>query len=97
MNDYISSLIANAGGDRCPTASAGSGTATIGLHGGNSTNSAGSITSYQWNWTGLSSGSATGVSPNITLAPGLYNVVLTVTGSGGDTNTDDMVIRVNAP
>jgi hypothetical protein len=97
VNDYISSLIANAGGDRCPTASAGSGTATIGLHGGNSTNSAGSITSYQWNWTGLSSGSATGVSPNITLAPGLYNVVLTVTGSGGDTNTDDMVIRVNAP
>ena len=93
VNDYLPSLIADAGGDKCPGATGG--TASVTLHGGISRNTEGTITSYQWSWTGGGSGSASGVSPTVVLPPGLYNIVLTVTGSGGNTDTDNVVVRVS--
>jgi hypothetical protein len=94
VTDYLPTLVADAGTDKCPTASATTGTASVTLNGGASRNTDGTITSYQWSWTGGGTGTASGSSPTVVLPPGLYNITLTVSGSAGDTSTDNTVVRV---
>ncbi len=94
VSDYLAPLIADAGTDKCATVSGG-GTAAVNLSAGGSRNAKGTITSYQWTWTGGGSGSASGATPTVVLPAGLYDIELTITGSGGDTSVDNVVVRVS--
>ncbi|WP_116107459.1 PKD domain-containing protein [Lewinella sp. IMCC34191] len=62
------------------TPSVGTAPQAVSLDGSLSTDSDGSIVSYQWNWTG---GSASGPSTMVTLEDGTYEVTLTVTDNDG--------------
>jgi hypothetical protein len=93
VTDYLASLVADAGSDKCATVSGG--TASVNLSASASRNTSGTIASYQWTWTGGGSGSATGATPTVVLPAGLYDIKLTITGSGGDTSTDNVVVRVS--
>ena len=52
------------------------------------------LTDYQWSWTGQSSGSASGDTLSVQLAVGDYDVSLTVTDSGGETNSAVAAVSV---
>ena len=93
VHDYLASLVADAGTDVCMRESSPNAGRDIVLNGSGSTHSAGTITGYQWNWTG---GSATGVSPTVHLAVGLYDITLTTTGSDGQTSTDNVLVHITA-
>ena len=55
------------------------------------------LADYLWHWTGPDSGSASGVTLSVQLAVGdYYNVSLTVTDSGGATNTASATVSVRA-
>ena len=92
VHDHLPALVADAGTDRCVIASSSTQQAAVQLDGTQSSHSNGTITSYQWTWPG---GSATGATPTVNLPIGLHDVTLTTTGSDGQTNTDDVVIRVD--
>jgi|GEM_PF-6896266 len=47
---------------------------------------------YNWSWTG---GTASGVSPTISLASGIYDITLTVDDQNGETDTDVVQILVD--
>ena len=67
----------------------------IQLDGSGSTDSDGSIVSYVWSESG--SQIATGEITSFTFPVGTHTVVLTVTDDDGATDTDEVIITVNAP
>ncbi len=85
---------ANAGPDQTVTDSDNSGSESVTLDGTGSSDSDGSITSYVWTEGG--SQIATGANPSVSFSVGTHNVTLTVTDNDGATDTDDVVITVNA-
>ena len=91
-------ISADAGDNATVTANACDGTATIQLDGSGSTYNAGTITSYVW--TNDRDGTVVGTDA-IELVPltlvGTNTYRLTVTGSGGETDTDVVTIDVRPP
>jgi len=82
--------IANAGIDQ--TVECAGATTAVNLDGSASTAGSGSITSYAWTEGATSLGS--GQMLSVSLATGSHTITLTVTDSGGGTDTDDVVVNV---
>ncbi|MGQ0722024.1 MAG: PKD domain-containing protein [Candidatus Eiseniibacteriota bacterium] len=85
---------AAAGTDQTVTDSDGNGSQGVTLNGSGSSDPDGTIVSWVWREGG--SQIATGSSPGVSFAVGAHTVVLTVTDDGGLTDTDTVVITVNA-
>ena len=83
---------AHAGPDQTVADSDRDGTAMITLDGNGSSDSDGTITSYEWREGGTSIG--TGASSEVSLAVGVHTLTLEVTDDDGDTGTDTVVITV---
>ena len=83
---------ANAGPDQTVTDADESGSEPITLDGSGSSDSDGSIVSYDWSEGG--STIATGVSPTVTLGVGAHTITLTVTDDGGATGADQVTVVV---
>lgn len=91
--------VANAGPDQTVTAGGG-GTASVVFTGAGSSDSDGTIVSYQWDIESITqSFDATGVNPTVALPPATYTAFLTVTDDDGATATDTMtvVVQPNTP
>ncbi|MEM7131979.1 MAG: M14 family zinc carboxypeptidase [Chloroflexota bacterium] len=86
---------ANAGVNQTVTDSDDSGAETVTLDGSGSSDSDGTINSYTWTSdTGVNI--PDGVAPTASFSVGVHNVTLTVTDDDGATDTDVVVITVNA-
>jgi len=85
---------ANAGGNQTVTDTDDGGDESVTLDGSGSTDPDGSIAS--WVWTEGASEIATGETPLVTFAVGTHTVTLTVTDNEGATDTDQVVITVEA-
>lgn len=84
---------ADAGPDQTvECADADDGTTTVTLDGTGSSDSDGSIASYEWSNGG--SMIATGANPDVELSHGTYTVTLTVTDDDDDADTDDVEIDI---
>ncbi|MEK7060554.1 MAG: S8 family serine peptidase [Patescibacteria group bacterium] len=91
-SDINQSPVANAGADQTVTDTDGNGVESVTLNGSGSSDSDGSIVSYEWR-----EGStllATGVSPTVAFALGSHTVTLTVMDNGGATAIDSVQINV---
>ncbi|MFW6145941.1 MAG: PKD domain-containing protein [Planctomycetota bacterium] len=86
--------VADAGPDQTVTDSDESGAESVTLDGSGSSDSDGEISSYVWDEDGTQI--ATGVSPSVSFAVGTHAVDLTVTDDDSATDTDSVVITVNA-
>jgi thermitase len=85
---------ANAGADQTVIDGDGNGVETVTLNGSASSDSDGSILSYEW-----SEGATvltTGASPLVSFAVGTHTLTLRVTDDQGATGTDTVVVMVNA-
>ena len=87
--------VANAGSNQTVLDTDDNGSESVSLNGSASSDSDGSIVSYVW--TEGANQIATGVNPSINLAVGSHTITLTVTDDEGATDSDDVVITVNAP
>ena len=76
------------------TPSSGTAPLTVQFDGSGSTDSDGSITSYEWAW---ASGSLSGEAPSYTFAEGTYAVTLTVTDDDGAQATDIITVVAEEP
>jgi hypothetical protein len=65
------------------------------LDGSGSTDTDGTIVSYEWSWNDGGAQSAIGVSPNIFLSDGTYSITLKVTDNDGYTDTDIIQVTVH--
>lgn len=83
---------ANAGPDQTVVDADGNGSEAVTLDGRGSTDSDGTIVSYEW--TQNDQRIATGSRPTVTLARGTHTIVLTVTDNGGATGNDTVIINV---
>jgi len=86
---------ADAGPDQTVTDADSSGDEDVTLDGSASADADGTIVS--WSWTENAVEIATGETPTVNFAAGVYTVTLTVTDDEGATGTDDVVITVSAP
>ena len=86
--------VADAGPDQTVTDSDDSGNEPVTLDGSGSSDSDGSISSYEW----LEGGSqiATGANPTVELDTGAHTITLTVTDDEGASGSDDVLITVEA-
>lgn len=82
--------VADAGADQTVTDDDGEGTASATLDGSGSTDSDGTIASYEWDEDAAQI--ATGVSPTVTLAVGVHTIDLTVTDDDSETDSDSVVV-----
>lgn len=90
----IIGLNANAGADQT-VFSPNSSPVNVTLNGSQSSDSIGTIVSYAWSENGTTN--ATGVNPQVSLAPGTHTITLTVTNDSSATDTDEVVISVVVP
>nr|WP_319921904.1 T9SS type A sorting domain-containing protein [Neolewinella xylanilytica] len=67
---------------------------TVHLDGSESYDYDGQIVQYAWTWQG---GSATGPTPTVIFAAGVYTVKLKVTDNTGNTNTTSLALKVTLP
>ena len=84
---------ADAGADQAVLDKEGDGTELVTLDGTASSDSDGSIVSYDWSEGGSSIGA--GASPAVSLSVGVHTLTLEVTDDDGDTATDTVVVTVN--
>jgi len=95
VKSYADSLpVADAGAAQTVHDTNRDGVAPVTLDGSGSSDENGTISTYNWTWSG---GSATGVSPTVSLPHGVTTVTLTVTDNDGETDTDTVDIKVNTP
>jgi hypothetical protein len=87
-----STVTADAGTDQTVPDSDQVNGESVQLDGSGSTDTDGTIVSYDWSWDDNGPQSAIGVSPVITLPDGAHNITLTVTDN--DSNTDSDVVQV---
>lgn len=76
------------------SATGGEAPLVVDLDGTASTDSDGSITSYDWNWAGEQ---ASGATPRVTFGAGTHSITLTVTDDEGATATDVLTLEVFDP
>ena len=86
--------VANAGSDQTVTDTDNNGSESVTLNGSGSSDSDGTITSYVWKEGATQL--ATSANPSVSLAVGTHTITLTVTDNDGATNSNDVVITVNA-
>ena len=86
--------VADAGPNQTVVDTDDNGTEEVTLDASASSDSDGTISSYDWNWSG---GSASGVSPTVELSVGVTNIELTVTDNEGATDTDEVVVTIEEP
>ena len=91
-SDINHAPVANAGADQTITDTDGDGFENVTLNGSGSTDSDGSIVSYEWREGSTVIGA--GVSPTYAFALGSHTVTLTVTDNEGVTAADTVVINV---
>src|SRR6476659_2563687 len=84
------SPVANAGSDQ--TVECGGATTSVTLDGTGSTPGTGSINSYSWAEGATSLG--TGSTLMVSLAKGSHTITLTVTDTGGGSDTDDVLVKI---
>ena len=85
---------ANAGADQTLQDSNGDGAETVTLDGSASTDTGGSIASFEWREAGTLM--ASGATPAVSLDVGIHTIELTVTDDDGATATDTVVIDIQA-
>ena len=87
--------VADAGSDQVVVDTDNSGSETVSLDGSGSSDSDGTIVSYEW----VENGSqiATGVNPDVDLSVGSHTITLTVTDDDGATGNDVVLITVDTP
>ena len=85
---------ANAGADQTVPDTDGVGSESVTLDGSGSSDTDGSIVSYDWTWVG---GSTSGINPTVNLPDGITVITLTVTDNEGATDTDIVTITVSSP
>ena len=90
------SPVANAGPDRTIVDSNGDGQELVTLDGGASSDSDGTIASYEWR-EGEARSSASSATAEVWLAVGTHALTLTVVDNEGATATDSVVVTVNPP
>ena len=81
--------VADAGPDQ--TVECAGASTSVTLDGSGSSDPDGDALTYSWTWTG---GSASGVSPTISLPHGTHTITLTVDDGKGGTDTDEVVIDI---
>ncbi|MGH8551642.1 MAG: PKD domain-containing protein, partial [Methylococcales bacterium] len=86
--------VADAGADQTLKDTDNSGSETVILNGGASSDSDGTIVSYSWNEGTAKLGN--GAQLTLPLSVGIHNITLTVTDDDADTGSDSMVVIVNA-
>jgi thermitase len=86
--------VAHAGPDQTVSDHDGTGSEIVGLDGTGSTDPDGTIDSYEWREDATLL--ATGATPSVELGVGSHTVTLTVTDDELATDTDDVVVTVNA-
>ena len=89
------SPVANAGADQTVTDTDNSGSEEVTLNGSASADNDGTIVSYIWTENGTQV--ASGANPTVGIAVGSHTITLTVTDDDGATNSDEVVVIVNAP
>jgi len=89
---FNDSPVADAGADQTVHDFNVSGDEDVTLDGSGSSDSDGTVDSYDWTWTG---GSTTGVSPTITLPLGTHEITLVVTDNDGASDIDTVTVVVN--
>ena len=89
------SPVADAGDNQTVTDADNSGSEDVTLDGTGSMDPDGTIATYSWSENSVEI--ATGATPTVTFAVGAHTVTLTVTDDEGATDTDDVIITVNAP
>jgi len=96
VNPYVNvPPTADAGPDQNVTDTDSSGSEDVTLDGSGSSDSDGTIVSYEWEESSVPI--ATGVGPTVTLDVGGHTIDLTVTDDDDATDTDSVVIDVQAP
>jgi PKD repeat protein len=85
--------VADAGSPQTVADADGSGDQTVDLNGTGSSDSDGTIVSYEWREGGGLI--ATGSTPTVNFAVGNHTVTLTVTDDDGATDSDDVIVTVN--
>ena len=88
---------ANAGSDQSVVDSDNNGNETVTLDGSASTDSDGTISSYEWTWNDGSPRSAIGISPQASFPIGTTTVTLHVTDNEGATDTDTVEVTITLP
>lgn len=91
VGEFLTDVLADAGSDVCTTEPSVDATISVGLNGSLSSEEDGTITLYEWSWSG---GTATGATPSIDLPRGEHVITLTATGSSGETRTDTVIVDV---
>jgi hypothetical protein len=86
--------VANAGSDQSVTDTDGSGAETVTLDGTGSSDTDGTIVSFEWEEGGATI--AAGATPSVSLSVGTHMIALTVTDNDGATASDSVVITVLA-
>jgi subtilisin family serine protease len=86
--------VANAGPDQSVTDTNGNGSESVTLNGSGSSDTDGTIVSYEWREGAAVIG--TGATPTISFAVGAHTVTLQVTDDEGATDTDTVLITVNS-
>jgi thermitase len=85
--------VANAGSDQVVTDNNGDGAELVTLNGAASSDSDGTIVTYEWREGGAVVG--TGATPTVSFTVGTHTLTLRVTDEDGGTGTDSVVVTVN--
>jgi predicted outer membrane repeat protein len=93
-NAFVLQPSADAGSDQSFADNDNNGSEVVTLDGSGSGDSDGTIVDYEWSEDGEII--ATGVNPQVDLAVGVHTITLTVTDDDGATDTDEVIITVEA-
>jgi len=93
LADFLGDLVADAGPDQCVTAGDG-GAAHVTLDASATRDLSGPATQYTWTVKGTACPIATGSTVEVALAPGISDVLLTVSDAAGNTSNDEVVVGV---
>ncbi|HMI92680.1 MAG TPA: SGNH/GDSL hydrolase family protein, partial [Polyangiales bacterium] len=95
--DYLPSLLAHAGADRCAAELAPGAGVVLPLDGSASSHASGTVASYTWRYRiGGVEQVASGVAPRVRLPAGLHAIELTAEGSDGSISRDQVLVSVAA-
>ena len=94
---FRSGVVANAGPDRCLKEAPSGGGADVTLDASGSSVPTGAFVTYSWTRWGDGCAFSSDRTTRVHLAVGISAFMLTVTDDAGDSNSDDVIIGVDAP